>query len=63
MKIKETRGRKKKYEFNLKVGQVVSMPFSNGARTSALAYARKNGLRFRTWREGDVLKIGRPKPE
>lgn len=58
MKPKETRGRKKKYDFKLKKGGLISMTFSTGARTTALKYARDNGMKYRTWTEephtGDV---------
>lgn len=54
MKPKETRGRKKKYDFKLKKGVCLSMPFSVGARTSALRYAKDNGLKYRTWTESSL---------
>lgn len=58
MKPKETRGRKKKYDFKLKKGALMSMPFSTGARTTALRYAKDKGFKYRTWTEsphtGDV---------
>jgi hypothetical protein len=59
MVIKETRGRKRKYNFNLKKGQVVSQTFSNGARRTALQTAKNKGWKFRTWKENDFLFIAR----
>ena len=53
MKAKETRGRRKKYDFRLKKGQLITMPFSNGARVTALRYAMDNDMKYRTWREGE----------
>lgn len=57
MEPKETRGRPKKYDFRLKKGQLKKMPFSNGARITALRYAKNNGLKYRTWVESGVLNI------
>jgi hypothetical protein len=57
MKVKETRGRPRKYNFSLKKGQSVTMPFSNGARVTALKYAKMNGLGYRSWVEDGQLTI------
>jgi len=57
MKAKETRGRHKKYDFKLKKGQLKILPFSDGARTTALRYAKTNGLKYRTWREDENLNV------
>lgn len=35
------------------------MPFSNGARVTALRYARENKMIYRTWCEGDDLNVFR----
>jgi hypothetical protein len=57
MKAKETRGRRKKYDFRLKKGQLITVPFSNGARVTALRYGRNNEMIYRTWRDGDLLNV------
>lgn len=57
MKAKETRGRRKKYDFKLKKGELRTMPFSDGARTTALRYAKDKGLKYRTWREDENLNV------
>lgn len=54
---KETRGRRKKHDFRLKKGQLITVPFSNGARVTALKFARDNKIKYRTWREGDTLNV------
>lgn len=57
MKRKETRGRPKKYDFTLKKGQSVSQPFSTGARTTALKFAKTKGWKYCTWRDGENLIV------
>lgn len=59
MEVKETRGRRKKYDFTLKIGQFKRMTFSNGARVSALAFAKSQGWMFRTWQDNGKLLIKR----
>jgi hypothetical protein len=59
MKIKETRGRPKKYNFDLKKGDFIVMKMSNGARVSALAHAKVKGWIFRTWQDKGKLNIKR----
>jgi len=59
MKPKETRGRPKKYDFTLKKGQSMSEPFSVGARTTALKFAKSKGWKYRTWRENENLIVMR----
>lgn len=59
MEVKETRGRPKKYDFSLEIGQFKRMKMSNGARVSALAFARYNGWKFRTWQDKGKLYIKR----
>lgn len=59
MKPKETRGRPKKYDFTLKKGQSVTQPFSTGARTTALKFAKNKGWKYRTWRENENLIVMR----
>lgn len=59
MEVKETRGRPKKYDFELKIGQFKTMKMSNGARVSALAYARDKGYTFRTWQDKGKLFVKR----
>ncbi len=57
MKAKETRGRPKKYAFSLKKGELRTLPYSDGARTTALRFARENKLKYRTWVEDGILNI------
>lgn len=57
MKAKETRGRPKKYDFTLKKGFHQQLPFSTGARTTALKFAKEKGWKFRTWREDENLIV------
>lgn len=59
MEVKETRGRPKKYDFSLKIGQFRKMTFSTGARVSALAYAKLMGWKFRTWQDKGKLFVKR----
>ncbi len=61
MKIKETRGRPRKYNFELKKGQVSSFSESNNKTIQILflSFAKKHGFKFRTWNEQDVLFIKR----
>lgn len=59
MEVKETRGRPKKYDFTLKIGQFRKMTFTNGARVSALAFAKTQGWTFRTWQDNGKLFIKR----
>jgi hypothetical protein len=59
MEVKETRGRPKKYDFSLKIGEFRKMPFSNGARVTALAFARSKDWTFRTWQDKGKLYIKR----
>jgi hypothetical protein len=59
MEAKETRGRPKKYDFDLEIGEWKRIKMSNGARVSALAYAKKKGWKFRTWQEKGKLIITR----
>ena len=57
MKVKETRGRKRKHDFSLKKGQTVSFaePNNKTVQILALAFARNKGWKFRTW--NDVEKV------
>jgi len=57
MKAKETRGRPKKYDFTLKKGHSISQPYSTGARTTALKFAKTKGWKYRTWVEGETLIV------
>lgn len=59
MKVKETRGRPKKYDFRLKKGDFLKIPMSNGARVTALKFARDKGWTFRTWQDNGSLFIKR----
>jgi hypothetical protein len=59
MKIKETRGRKKKYNFHLKKEQQMKVPFSNSARQLAYKAALSGGYKIKTWVEFDNLIIVR----
>lgn len=57
MKRKETRGRPRKYDFKLKKGEFTSLPFSTGARTTALKFAKDQGFKYSTWRDGEILFV------
>lgn len=61
MKPKETRGRKKKYIFNLKKGAHTIIENTSGARASAHSWAKRNNWKIRTWSENGVLVVLRMK--
>jgi len=58
--IKETRGRKKKYNLHIKKpGQSLKVPFSNSARALAYKASLMGGYQIRTWQEFGQLVIVR----
>lgn len=61
MKIKETRGRKKKYTFPKKKGSHVTIEDTPGAVASAHFWAKQNGFKIRSWSENGVRIIVRVK--
>lgn len=58
-KNKETRGRKKKYDFDklLKNGNKLRLPFSTAARVTAHSWARRSGKKVLTERDADEILI------
>lgn len=54
-------GAVRKYDFKLKKGDFTSLPFSTGARTTALKFAKSNGFKYSTWRDGEILFVLREK--
>jgi hypothetical protein len=59
MDIKETRGRKPKHEYKLKLRQVMTIPYTKSDQVSMVARAKRAGHKVRTWRENNILYIKR----
>lgn len=55
--IKETRGRPAKYDFSLKIGELRTYP--KKAQGSAMKYAARKGVKFRTWIEDNMVNVVR----
>ena len=56
---KETRGRKRKYNFDLKINDQMLLP--KNASGSVFKFAKENRQKFKTWVENGVLHIIRIK--
>jgi hypothetical protein len=54
--IKETRGRRKKYDFSkMRIGD--SQAIKGNVQSIVSRYAKKSGKSFRTWKEGNKVII------